>query len=186
MAKSNVIRWGFCITWVICISLPLQAKESFSKDEITTKLSSRYVIESFSRDRIYGPFQMLSMEINKKPFGITTIGRVNYAVRQFSSTSTRTGTQFEIDMYPKLRSGTYTYLNYGWSQDSILPVYRMGGEIFQSLGSGYEGSFGFRKMKFSSSEVTIWTAYIGKYFSNYWFSLRGFFTPKDIQYTKVV
>jgi tetratricopeptide (TPR) repeat protein len=84
----------------------------------------------------------------------------------------------EIDWYPHLRQGTYLYLNAGYSPQSILyPKYRNGAELFQSLGHGFEASAGYRWLVFSSSNIRVYTASVGRYHSDWYFSARTYLTP---------
>ena len=48
-----------------------------------------------------------------------------------------------------------------------------------SLPSSFEFSAGIRYLDFSSSNVLIYTGSVGKYYKNYWFSLRPFITSKS-------
>ena len=45
-----------------------------------------------------------------------------------------TGTQVEVDAYPRLGHGTYLYLNAGLSGASIFPGQRLGAEYYAGLG----------------------------------------------------
>jgi len=83
----------------------------------------------------------------------------------------------EIDAYPTLRSGTYLYLNVGWSPDRALyPGHRLGAEIFQRLPMGMEMSGGLRRLGFVSP-VNVYTASLSKYHGNWLFSTRSYVTP---------
>ena len=100
------------------------------------------------------------------------IGTVSRADR-FSEVSYQT----ELDFYPHFRSGTYGYINVGYSADANLyPTYRLGGDIFQSLGKGFEASGGYRHLSFSSG-INIYTFALAKYQGNWLFTARAFLTP---------
>jgi YaiO family outer membrane protein len=105
----------------------------------------------------------------------SVIARYNRA-RRFDTN----GEQVEFDAYPHLWSGAYAYMNYGHSNSSIYPGNRYGGEIFQSLGAGYEASFGFRQLNFPSGGVTLWTGSVAKYIGNYYIYVRPYYTPSNI------
>ena len=48
--------------------------------------------------------------------------------------------QYEFEAYPRLRPGTYLYLDAGWSSKATLyPGYRAGAQLYQALGRGFEG-----------------------------------------------
>lgn len=85
--------------------------------------------------------------------------------------------QAEIEWYPRIRPGTYGYLNYGYSPDaSLYPRYRFGAELFQSLGHGVEISGGMRRLGFSG-RVNLYTGSVTKYRGDWMFTLRTFLTP---------
>jgi len=88
--------------------------------------------------------------------------------------------QYEIDLYPKIRRGTYAYISYGFSPDKYFPKHRGGIEIYQGLPKSFEFSIGARWMQFSSNNnVYIYTGAIGKYYKDFWLSFRSFITPKS-------
>ncbi len=102
----------------------------------------------------------------------TVISRVNVADR-FGNT----GLQFEVDAYPSLGPGTYMYLNAGYSPyDKLFPTFRAGLEVFQKLPSAWEASAGFRLLNFTENDLLILTGSISKYYRQYYFSFRPFFT----------
>jgi len=88
--------------------------------------------------------------------------------------------QGEADWYPHIRPGTYGYVNVGVSPDANLyPRYRVGSDIFQSLGGGFEGSAGFRRLVFGSG-IQIYTGAISKYHGNWLFTSRVYLTPDAV------
>ncbi len=90
------------------------------------------------------------------------------------------GNQIDVDFYPAFRKGTYAYLNAGFSPDhNIYPQYRLGADIFQSLGDGFEGTVGYRRLGFVS-KANIVTAALSKYYGPWLFTARGFFTPNSL------
>ena len=85
--------------------------------------------------------------------------------------------QPEIDYYPHIRSGTYANVNVGYSiHGSLYPSYKVGGDLFQSVGHGFELSGGYRRMDFSSG-VDVYTFAVAKYYGNFLFTGRGFVVP---------
>ena len=107
------------------------------------------------------------------PYG-SVIGRINRADR-FDTTDY----QGEMDFYPHFRSGTYGYLNVGYSpRGSLYPSYRIGGDLYQSLPHGFEISGGYRRLAFTTG-VDIYTFSLAKYFHNWLFTGRGFVVPGD-------
>lgn len=84
---------------------------------------------------------------------------------------------FEVEMYPRLGGSRYGYINVGFSPDGILfPDYRLAFELYQPFGSGFETSFGYRRLGFAEA-VNIYTPSLSKYLGNYLFSARVFLTP---------
>jgi len=131
-----------------------------------------YEYEDF--DQNFESWQLLAVELSHR-FGFgSVIGRVNDAERFGSH-----GDQVEIDAYPSLGKGTYAYLNVGHSNDSIFPRWRGGAEIYRTLPHSFEASLGFRRLLFSSSDITLYTGSVGKYKGNYWISLRPYISTSD-------
>lgn len=124
-------------------------------------------------DEIYDPRHLVYSELKRRTKIGTVIGRASYADR-FG----RKGFQYELDAYPKITKGMYAYLNFGVSGSALFPKYRAGVELHKKLKRGFEASLGMRYMAFSSSNIAIYTGSIGKYYKDYWFSLRPFITPK--------
>ena len=110
----------------------------------------------------------------------TVIGRLNYANR-FSTN----GYQLEADGYLSLWKGGYSYANIGFSPSSIFPDFRCGYEYYHSLPEAFEASLGFRYLRFSPTDIVIYTGSVGKYYGNYWFSLRPQFrfNQGDVSYS---
>lgn len=129
-----------------------------------------YQYERF--DKTFEPWQLGSFSYSRRLFFGTTIFRINLA-RRFESN----GIQYEIDMYPSFASGFYSYLNFGYSKDGIFPKQRYGASLYLSLPLSFEIDGGFRLLKYSS-DTWIYTFALGKYWGNYWFSLRTFITPQ--------
>jgi len=127
------------------------------------------------------PWHLFSVDVSRRMAFGTVIGRINH-VQRFGIK----GYQFEIDAYPKIRPGTYMYLNLGLSWTDLFPKYRLGGEVFQSLPGAFEASAGFRSMFFENSDVTVYTASVGKYYGSYWLNLRTFVTPKDVSFSRTI
>ena len=119
-------------------------------------------------------WNLWSLELKRKGTAGSIIGRVTHGDR-----FDRTGQQFEIDAYPKLGKGTYAYLNAGYSDDSIFPRYRVGAQIYRSLPYSWEASLGARWLDFESSEVTLWTGSIARYYRNWYYSAQPYVSDKD-------
>ena len=109
------------------------------------------------------------------------IGRVSRA-DSFGLTSY----QIETDFYPRIRPGTYAYINLGASPDQTLyPKYRVGADLYQSVGHGFEISGGYRRLQFSD-DTNIFTGAVYKYKGDWLFMGRMYFTPDDLGVSKTV
>ncbi len=131
-----------------------------------------YVAGEFSYADFRGtidPWRMASLSLGHATSAGSIFGRLNYANRFAVS-----GMQGEMDAYPRLNATTYGYLNAGFSASSIFPRWRFGGELFKSLAEAWEGSLGFRQLRFSGPPVTLLTGAVGKYSGNYWVSVRPY------------
>jgi len=137
------------------------------KDNVKIAYSIDYFGPDSSRN-----LQMTSFSYGRKTKIGTVIARVNLAKRWGD-----TGFQYELDAYPKISENNNGYLNYGYSSNTLFPQHRFGLEWYHSFPKAFEGSLGLRMLFFSSSDVNIYTAYLGKYAGNFWFSLRAFVTP---------
>lgn len=119
------------------------------------------------------PWHLSYMEYARRVNFGTLILRMNYANR-----FNKGGFQIESDGYINIRSGTYSYVNAGYSGSSIFPKIRLGIEPYQMLPYAFEISLGLRYLEFNSSVVRIFTGSVGKYLGNFWISYRFYLTPK--------
>lgn len=98
--------------------------------------------------------------------------KANYA-NKFNSN----GLQMELEAYPRINDMFYMYLGAGYSEDvGIFPKYRTGASLYANLPQSFEGELGFRQLYFSDN-IWMYTASVGKYYSNYWFNFRTYLTP---------
>jgi YaiO family outer membrane protein len=86
------------------------------------------------------------------------------------------GTQYELDAYPHILPNGYAYLSYAKSSTSYFPKNYYAFEPFFSLPHAMEFSIGGRVLQFSQNTVDLYTGSIAKYWGNYWFSLRPYFS----------
>jgi YaiO family outer membrane protein len=161
---------------------PSAAGVESMREEISTKtmlqsIGMNYAVDAFSEQR---PMQYTYLQYSRRtPYG-SVFARVNY-----SSRFEEGGTQLEFDFYPRIADGKYAYVNYGFSNSSLFPNHRLGGEFFFSLPASFEGSLGFRYLYFGpGSSVAIYTGSLGYYLGNYWVSLRPYITPGDAGLSK--
>ncbi len=101
------------------------------------------------------------------------IPRINYSNRLGQH-----GVQYDIDFYPRFLKRFYAYLNYGYSNATIYPKHKFGGDIYANLPGAIELSAGGRYIVTQTQDVKAITNSIGHYRGNYYFSLRSFITPR--------
>ena len=151
---------------------------SIRRDKMVNKLTLNYWVYAFND---VDPWSFGSAAIGRKTktFG-SVILRYNFA-RRFDNV----GHQIEIDAYPAITKNIYTYFNAGISNRKNFPYSRLSIEPYLKLPASFEISLGFRYMNFDdkkiaatdSNKVIIYTGTIGKYYGNYWFSVRTYLTP---------
>lgn len=84
----------------------------------------------------------------------------------------------EVDLYPRLGRGSYAYVNVGFASDRRLyPDYRIGFDVSQGFGRGWEASAGIRRLGFSEP-VTLYVTALSKYRGNWLFTGRTFVAPE--------
>ena len=109
---------------------------------------------------------------------ITPIGTV-LARGSYSERFGLSDTQFELEAYPRIRPGTYGYVNFGASFDKALyPGSRVGLELYQSVGRGFEGSLGWRRLDFASA-TNIYVGTMTKYAGNWMLTGKIYFVPRE-------
>jgi YaiO family outer membrane protein len=92
-------------------------------------------------------------------------------------------TQIEIEAYPRLRPGTYSYVNIGASTSAdqrLYPQNRVGLELYQSIGGGFEGSVGWRRLHFDDT-TNIYVGTLTKYAGPWMITGRTFYVPGDLR-----
>ena len=85
--------------------------------------------------------------------------------------------QFELEMYPSFRPGTYAYVSAAAGPDRVLyPRYRYAADLYQSIGSGFEASAGMRRLGFDA-RTNIYLAALSKYVGNWLLNGKIFYVP---------
>lgn len=144
------------------------------KQNLKNAITGSYSADFFSRTFSTAQFAYVQAAHTFK-WG-SGMARVNYSNRFNQS-----GTQAELDLYPRLVKGTYGYFNYGYSASTLYPVHRMGAEIFSKLPKSFEISAGLRCLNYGSGDpVTMYTGTVGWYYKNNWISMRSYFTPGSV------
>jgi YaiO family outer membrane protein len=152
----------------------LNIKESESILEKTTQNNTIGVTSEINiYSEVYDPMFYNAIKYARQTKYGTVIARVNIDKR-FGDY----GTQFEVDLYPKIAKGMYAYLNFGISNSYLFPDYRYGAELFKSLPKSFEVSLGLRALLYDTTTM-IYTGSVTWYNGNNYWSLRPYFTPGD-------
>ncbi len=107
------------------------------------------------------------------PYGSVT-ARVSRAYRFDKSDNL-----FELEAYPRLRSGTYAFVNVGAAHHRTLYAkLRLLGDIYQTLGLGFEAALGVRHLRFTEP-VNVYVGALSKYWGSWLFTARTFVAPRD-------
>ncbi len=130
-------------------------------------------------DQRYDPMYYSSVYFKRQTLAGSIIPRINYSNRLGKQ-----GLQYDIDFYPKFSKRFYAYLNYGYSNASIYPNHKMGGDLYANLPGAIEFSAGGRYIITNTQNVTVITNSLGHYSGNYYFSLRSYITPKPGNLTR--
>ncbi|TVR31139.1 MAG: YaiO family outer membrane beta-barrel protein [Balneolaceae bacterium] len=148
------------------------ANQSLDHRDLNNMFSLGYSYDYYVEDiepwrRLYGEYYRFT--------GLgPIIGRLNMN-RRFDITDF----QAEIDAYPELSEKMYAYLNIGVSGGDLFPGFRAGAEVFRTLPEGFEGSLGARYLSFGSDDILIFTGSLSKYWRDWLFTARPYFTPLD-------
>lgn len=153
----------------------MEALDLISKIKVQTIKNHLAIITGIDVfSNIYKNSYLSSLEYNRSTKYGSFIPRMNIANRFW-----KTGGQYEIDVYPKLKKPFSLYLNYGYSNSGLFPKHRTGVELYRGIGKGYEVSLGFRDLILSDQSIMIYTASFSKSYSGYLFSIRPFTAPKN-------
>lgn len=147
-------------------------KEKKVEKKALNRLNVRSSVTVF--DEIYGAALSSSISFRRKTLAGSLIPRINYSNR-----NDKTGVQYDLDFYPKFSKRLYAYLNYGYSDSSIYPTHKGGGDLYASIPGALEFSLGFRHFSTTDRQITSITNSLGHYRGNYYFSLRSNITPKS-------
>ncbi len=93
----------------------------------------------------------------------------------YGSMFDETGTMIEGTLYPKISPKLTGYINASFSNSSIFPTYRVGGELVGTIGKA-EITGGSRWMNFKETDkdIFIYTAGIGAYLGKFYGSYKAY------------
>lgn len=135
-----------------------QARAGASHDRYNDRGDQREAQISLSRDTPAGPVLVRGSRAER--YGLTDH-------------------QIELEMYPRIRRGTYAYVAAAYGPDAVLyPRRRYAGELYQSLGGGFEASAGIRRLSFGDG-VMIYVGSLSKYYGPWLFTGRVYLTPGE-------
>jgi len=150
-------------------ALAVSIKEQLLKNKISISYENSSFDKQFDK-----AWNLASIAYSRQTKLGSVIARINYANR-FSSN----GLQAELDAYPHISNTFYGYLNFGYSGDvGVFPGYRAGMSLYANLPKSFEGELGIRYLYFTSG-TKIYTASLGKYWSNFLFTARTYLTPSS-------
>ncbi|TMM57367.1 YaiO family outer membrane beta-barrel protein [Maribacter algarum] len=149
-----------------------EAKTPVAKEVLNNRIAIRNAFTVF--DQRYDPAIYSSVSLRRQTQAGSLIPRINYNNRNGQH-----GVQYDLDFYPKFSKRFYAYLNYGYSNATIFPKHKFGGDLYVNLPGAMEFSAGARYISFASRNVTVYANSIGHYRGNYYFSLRSYVRPKE-------
>lgn len=156
----------------------IEAKTPVAKEALNNRIAIRNAFTVF--DQRYDPAIFSSVSLRRQTLAGSIIPRINYSNRNGTN-----GIQYDIDFYPKFSKRFYAYLNYGYSNASIYPNHKMGGDLYVNLPGAIEFSAGGRHIRFATRNISVVTNSLGHYRGNYYFSLRSYITPKPGNLTSI-
>lgn len=135
-----------------------------------------YLFDTFDKDYIARRNMLTAGYLRRASWGVG-IARANFGqdVQAGHVYGDDLSVQGEFDLYPKLTSSSYLYINYGYADGTFFPKHRAGLEYFQALPAKFEVSLGGRYLQFDE-DIWIVTASVSKYFSNYMLAFRPYIT----------
>ncbi len=150
----------------------VEKKEAKKENVLNNRIAIRNSFTVF--DQRYDPMVFSTIEFKRQTLAGSLLPRINYSNRNGEH-----GLQYDIDFYPKFSKRFYAYLNYGYSNASIYPNHKVGGDLYVNLPGAMEFSAGGRYISLDTRDITMITNSIGHYRGNYYFSLRSNLIPKE-------
>ena len=154
------------------------AQSKMKENKPLNRLSVDNMVTVF--DQRFDPMFFSGISYKRQTKFGSIIPRINYSSRLGTN-----GVQYDIDLYPKFLKRFYAYLNYGYSNSTIYPRQKVGGDIYVNLPKAIELSFGGRYIQTNTREIRGITNSLGHYRGNYYFSLRSFITPESNGLTRI-
>jgi len=159
-------------------SSDIRPKTPADKEVLSNRIGIRNAFTLF--DKRYDPMIYSTISFRRQTLAGSIIPRINYSNRLGKH-----GVQYDVDFYPKFSKRFYAYLNYGYSNASIYPNHKVGGDLYINLPGAIEFSAGGRYISTDTRDVSVITNSLGHYRGNYYFSLRSYITPRPDRLTRV-
>ena len=142
-------------------------------ERLTTRpwsVKTSYTLDWFDGDR--DPWHENALSVGREtPYG-SIILRSSHAERFDTSDEL-----IELETYPSFRPGTYGYLAVGaGTRHELYPRWRLGTDLYQSLGWGFEASLGYRRLQFSDG-TDIYVGTLTKYLGSWMLTGRVNYVP---------
>lgn len=164
--------------------------QTLRKSGMVNKLSLAYDLNYFQTP-YFNRWHLFSLAYERRTKIGSLIAKINttdFTPNTDLLFASNTAIQYEIEAYPRISKRDYLYLDYGYSPNLIMPRNRAGMEWFHSFPWKLEASIGFRYLDFNNTsnpkEVWIYTPSLSKYYRDYLFSLRGYFSPKEVHFSQ--
>jgi YaiO family outer membrane protein len=160
-------------------------RKKIFREEPKYEASGDYQLITFEKKSGRKPWHLYSAGLTRDFGRFSITGRMAGAHR-----FDKDGFQLELESYPKVHPNVYLYTAAAVAPEkisnSLFPDFRAGLETFASLPLSTEVSAGFRYLFFNSPGNWIFTGSFGGYLSNWWISVRSFFSPKKISYSRTL
>lgn len=164
---------------------------SIKKSGMTHRIMGEYNFYFFEEPHLnrWHFFSLMYQQRTKIGSVVAKINSADYLSNNDLLFATNSGVQYELEAYPRVTSRDYLYLNYGYSPSRIFSKNRAGFEWFHAFKNKFESSAGLRYLNFTknasnNSDVWIYTGSVSKYYKNYLFSLRGYFSNNQSGWSK--
>lgn len=120
------------------------------------------------------PWHLASIGYSRKINAGVYSARINLA-RRFE----QTGTQFEVEAYPRLSKSLTAFAAIAYSgEEAVFPEWRFAASLIAALPKAFEMEVGYRRLQFNTAS-NIFTFSLGKYYQNWLFGARTFIVPTD-------
>lgn len=138
-----------CLRAGLVLALLLVSATSAADAQSGRVAPERRALLEYAFTRLDGgadPWHLASLELSRRSPGGTLLARGSLA-RRFE----RTGTQLEVEAYPRLSRRTYAFVGAGFSPDELFPELRLGAELFTALAPDWEASGSARSCRPTAS-----------------------------------